>query len=132
VTLLAGTSAAAIAVPAAATTGTAPRSVRLPATVYVAPDGTFNAHDYSCGSAAYSSVQSAVSAAKYGGAVVVCAGIYREDVTVSKPLSLIGEGHAVIDATGKVNGILVKAPHEPGAEQLRRVPGAGRSTRRLW
>jgi parallel beta-helix repeat protein len=116
VTLLAGASiAVAIAIPAAATSattgGSASHAVRTPGRVYVAPNGRASAHDVSCGSAAYSSVQSAVSAARPGGTVVVCAGTYHEDVTVSKALSLSGDGRPVIDATGKINGFLIKAPH---------------------
>jgi nitrous oxidase accessory protein NosD len=52
-----------------------------------------------------------VSAATSGGTVVVCGGTYDEDVTVSKALSLSGEGRPVIDATGQINGFLVKAAH---------------------
>lgn len=126
VTLLAGGSAAAaVAIPAAATTaartgaatkgaaakGAAHDPASSRATVYVAPNGTAGAPDRGCDSAAFSSVQSAVSAARSGGAVVVCGGTYDEDVTVSAPLSLIGENHAVIDATDKINGFLVEAPH---------------------
>jgi parallel beta-helix repeat protein len=115
-TLLAGASVvAAIAVPAAATSaatgGAASHTVRSPDTVYVAPNGKASADDRGCDSAAYSAVQSAVSAARSGGRVVVCAGTYDEDVTVAKALSLSGEGRPVIDATGKINGFLVKAPH---------------------
>ena len=46
---------------------------------------------YSCDSATYSTIQSAVDAAQPGDTVVVCAGTYAEDVVVSTPLSLVGE-----------------------------------------
>jgi parallel beta-helix repeat protein len=114
VALLAGASAAAaIAVPAAATGttgGTGARPVSSAAAVYVDAHGSAAADDHGCGSAAYSSIQSAVSAAGSGGVVVVCGGTYDEDVTVPKSLSLIGEGHAVIDAAGQINGVTVTAP----------------------
>lgn len=67
--------------------------------------------DNSCDSAAFQSIQSAVTAVASGGTVVVCGGTYSEDVAVAKPLSLAGGKHAVIDATGKINGILVTASH---------------------
>jgi parallel beta-helix repeat protein len=111
VTVLAGAAAAAaVAVPAAASR-TVAHTAAAAATVYVAADGSAAPGDHGCSSAAYSSIQSAVSAAPSGGVVVVCGGSYDEDVTVSKPLSLTGEAHAVIDATGKINGILVMASH---------------------
>jgi parallel beta-helix repeat protein len=111
VTALAGAAAAAAAGFPAEASPTAARTAAAAAAVYVAADGSATADDQGCGSAAYSSIQSAVSAAPSGGMVVVCAGTYDEDVTVSKPLSLTGEGHPVIDATGQINGVLVKAPH---------------------
>jgi len=105
VTLLASAAAAtAMAVPAAAAS-------TAPATVYVSPHGTATAPDRSCYSAAFQSIQSAVSAVASGGTVVVCGGTYAEDVAVSRPVSLAGEKHAVINATGKINGIFVTASH---------------------
>jgi parallel beta-helix repeat protein len=104
VTLLASASAAAaMALPAAASAA--------PSTVYVSPHGTATAPDHGCDSAAFQSVQSAVTAVASGGTVVACGGTYSEDVAVAKPLSLSGEKHAVIDAAGLDNGILVTASH---------------------
>jgi parallel beta-helix repeat protein len=51
-----------------------------------------------------------VSAVAPGGKVVVCGGTYHEDVLLTKPLSLAGQQSAVIDAAGKINGVLVTAP----------------------
>jgi parallel beta-helix repeat protein len=65
----------------------------------------------SCGSAAYRSIGAAASAVAQGGTVIVCGGTYHEDVTVTKPLSLLGRPHTVIDAAGKINGIRITAPH---------------------
>ena len=42
---------------------------------------------------------------------MVCGGTYSEDAAVAQPLSLSGEKHAVINATGMDNGILVTASH---------------------
>jgi nitrous oxidase accessory protein NosD len=55
--------------------------------------------DRSCRSAAFQTVQSAVSAAPAGGTVIVCGGTYHEQVVISEPLSLIGK-RATIDETG--------------------------------
>ncbi|HEY2315600.1 MAG TPA: right-handed parallel beta-helix repeat-containing protein, partial [Streptosporangiaceae bacterium] len=46
--------------------------------------------DRSCRTAAFTTIQSAVHAAPAGGTVVVCRGIYHEQVVVTKPLSLQG------------------------------------------
>jgi parallel beta-helix repeat protein len=70
-------------------------------TYYVAPWGEPGASDYSCDSAAHSSINAAVAAARAGDTVVVCDGIYREQVVVRKPLSLVGRPGAVIDAAGE-------------------------------
>jgi parallel beta-helix repeat protein len=68
---------------------------------YVSPGGQPGAGDYSCGTAAHSSVSAAVAAARAGDTVVVCEGIYRDQVVVRKPLDLVGRAGAVIDAAGQ-------------------------------
>ena len=70
-------------------------------TYYVSPWGQSGASDYSCATAAHSSVNAAVAAASAGDTVVVCDGIYREQVVVRKPLNLVGRAGAVIDAAGQ-------------------------------
>ena len=70
-------------------------------TYYVSPWGQSGAIDYSCATAAHSSVNAAVAAASAGDTVVVCDGIYREQVVVRKPLHLVGQAGAVIDAAGQ-------------------------------
>ena len=45
-----------------------------------------------CGSAAYSTIQSAVNAAPPGGTVIVCPGTYTEHVVISSPLTLVRQG----------------------------------------
>jgi parallel beta-helix repeat protein len=62
--------------------------------LFVSPSGSTGSSDQSCGSAAYSTIQSAVDAAPAGGTVTVCPGTYTEDVIISSPLTLRG-----IDAT---------------------------------
>jgi parallel beta-helix repeat protein len=107
--VLGATTAAAVAVPALSASAAQASSSNL--TVYVSAHGTASARDANCGSAAYKSIGTAVSAIAPGGTVVVCGGTYHEDVAVAKPLSLVGRSHTVIDATGHNNGILVTAPH---------------------
>lgn len=102
------TAAAAVAISALGATAQASSSN---STVYVSTHGQASASDTNCKSAAYTSIGAAVSAVAPGGQVVVCGGTYHEDVAVAKPLTLRGQSHAVIDATGKINGVLVTAPH---------------------
>jgi hypothetical protein len=70
-------------------------------TYYVSPWGQSGASDYSCGTAAHSSISAAVAAASPGDTVVVCDGIYKDEVVIRKPLNLIGRAGAVIDASGQ-------------------------------
>jgi parallel beta-helix repeat protein len=70
-------------------------------TYYVSPGGQSGASDYSCDTAAHFSINAAVAAASPGDTVVVCDGIYHEQVVVRKPLTLIGRDGAVIDAAGQ-------------------------------
>jgi parallel beta-helix repeat protein len=102
-----GGTAAALAVPALSAASAQAGTSHF--TVYVSEHGSASARDASCGSAAYMSIGAAVSAVAPGGKVVVCGGTYREDVAVTKPLSLVGRSHPVIDATSKINGVLVTA-----------------------
>ena len=70
-------------------------------TYYVSPWGQSGASDYSCDTAGHSSINAAIAAASAGDTVVVCDGIYREQVVVRKPLTLVGRDGAVIDAAGQ-------------------------------
>src|SRR5450631_3779955 len=69
-----------------------------PGTLFVSPTGQAGAADLSCGTAAYSKIQSAVDAAAAWSTVTVCAGSYTEDVIVSTPLTLVGR-NAVINGS---------------------------------
>jgi len=61
------------------------------------------------GNGCYSSISAAVAAASAGDTIFVAQGTYNEDVTITKPLSLVGESkeNTIIDATGMLNGIAV-------------------------
>jgi hypothetical protein len=72
--------------------------------LYVSPSGNAAQRDRSCDSAAYSTIQSAVTAAPSGGNVVVCPGTYTEDVIVSSPLSLRGRD-ATVQGSSTANGM---------------------------
>ena len=73
--------------------------------LYVSPSGKSGAADRNCHTAAYSTVQSAVTAAPTGGTVVVCRGSFTEDVVISKSLTLSGQHGAVIHgaSTNSIN-----------------------------
>lgn len=78
-------------------------------TVFVSPDASASGADHSCDTAKYKTIQSAVNASNPGGTVVVCRGIYHEQVVIIKPLSLAGE-HATVDEQGVTNVITVPIP----------------------
>jgi hypothetical protein len=70
--------------------------------------------------ACHSSIQSAVNAASAGDVIRVAPGVYKEDVTIGKPLSLVGAGSnaTIIDATGLANGIFVDGLSNPGLSHV--------------
>jgi Protein of unknown function (DUF1565) len=73
--------------------------------------------DQNCGSARFKTIQSAVNAASPGGTVVVCPGIYHEQVVINKPLSLAGK-HATIDETGVIPTFQVTLPPPTGTQTI--------------
>jgi hypothetical protein len=77
--------------------------------LYVSRDAKPSNSDRSCRSAAFRTIQSAVSAAPAGGTVVVCRGTYHEQVVITKPLSLAGQ-RATIDETGVTPTFQVTVP----------------------
>ena len=81
-----------------------------PGSVFVSPSGKAAAGGTSCAAARYSSIQAAIEAAAPGSTVVACPGTYHGQVTVIKPLTLLGVG-ATIDAAGSDNGVTVPVPH---------------------
>jgi nitrous oxidase accessory protein NosD len=90
---------AATAIVAQATTASADTAGHVSHVLYVSPSARPHAKDQSCRTAAFGTIQSAVSAAPAGGTVVVCGGTYHEQVVISKPLSLLGK-QAVINEAG--------------------------------
>ncbi len=70
-------------------------------TVYVSPAGSSTGADTSCQTAGYSSINAGIAAVTSGGTVVVCAGTYMTQAVVTKPLHLVGEHGAVINAKGQ-------------------------------
>lgn len=64
------------------------------------PGGSAEGHD----------LQSLIDAAPPGATLRVAPGLYRGEVTVSKPLTLIGDGWPVIDARGLGSGLRITAP----------------------
>jgi len=80
-----------------------------PAKVFVSASGKSGAGDTSCSHAAFTSVTDAAAAARQGGTVVVCPGRYRQDVRIlTKRVIVRGQPGAIIDASGKINGVLVR------------------------
>jgi nitrous oxidase accessory protein NosD len=77
----------------------------------VSPHGSPGAANTSCGTAAFASIAAAVAAAPTAGTVVVCPGTYHEDVVVAKPLTLVGQGHATVDAAHLENAVQVVSSH---------------------
>ena len=86
-------------------------ALALPSTVYVSPSGTILNAGTSCLTAQYKLINIAMLAVASGGTVIVCPGTYTEDAVVLKPLTLQAQtqGTAIIDATGKLNGVSVVA-----------------------
>lgn len=86
-------------------------ATQAPSLVYV------SAHNYSggpeCETTAVHSIQAGVDAVAPGGTVVVCPGVYKESVTVTKPLTLQHQGPtaSIVDATGQSYGIAIGADH---------------------
>ena len=103
--LVAGT---VIAQTGAASAGVARQSGQHRA-LYVSKDAKSHNADRSCGSAAFRTIQAAVNAASAGGTVIVCKGIYHEQVVISKSLSLAGR-QATIDEADVTPALKVTIP----------------------
>lgn len=77
--------------------------------LYVSTSGNPHNSGRSCRSARFSSIQSAVNAARPGATVVVCPGTYREQVVISKRLTLEGK-RATISQMGVTPTFQVTIP----------------------
>jgi hypothetical protein len=100
--------------------------------VYVSVHGSSHRAGKSCRTARFRSINAAIAAARSGGTVVVCHGVYHTQAVVKKPLTLIGK-RAVINAKGQ-KPVLPKLPGGSGIVVLGtrhvavrgfRVTGAG-------
>lgn len=87
-----------------------------PTTVYVSPP-TVTSFAVPAGSAvqcthtAVHSVQQGVSMVATGGTVIVCPGLYSEEVDITRTLTLRGLAGATIDASGQSYGVGIGAAH---------------------
>jgi nitrous oxidase accessory protein NosD len=89
-----------------------------PSTVYVSPQIIYTAaaaaslpagYAVPCTHTAVHSIQQGVSAVATGGTVVVCPGVYPEEVDIRKTLTLRGLPGATIDASGQNYGVGIGA-----------------------
>jgi parallel beta-helix repeat protein len=79
------------------------------ATLCVNPSGT---------SGCFSTISAAVATAAWGDTVFVAPGVYKEDVLITKSISLVGRSvkSTIIDAKGLTNGIFINGiPNSPKA-----------------
>jgi hypothetical protein len=122
----------AVSVAALAVVGTAGAAVLYvsPSTVVVPPFGT------SCTFPGSNSIQAAVTVANPGDTIVVCDGVYSEQVTVSKSLTLSGSGNSIVQpptttlagngdvvtvnggATVQMSGFIVRGPGPGGCASI--------------
>jgi hypothetical protein len=77
------------------------------ATQYVSPFPVVIGPGTSCTLPNFNSIQLAVSAAAPGDTIVVCDGVYPEQVVINRDLSLIGSGNSEIKAPASMSGDLV-------------------------
>ena len=87
--------------------------------LYVAP-GSPAGHGFGCANAQFSTISAAVTAANPGATIIVCPGTYTEDVTIEKPLTILGSSATVAPdssdssplspITGGNNGFTVLSP----------------------
>lgn len=68
----------------------------------------------------YKTIQAAVNAASNNDVIKVAAGTYKEDVTIGKPLSLLGAGAgmSIVDASNLANGIVLDGLNNPGLNDV--------------
>lgn len=90
--------------------GAFPAVSAAPPTLYVGHSAHSAGQPSNCRNPNYPSIKRAVVAASPGSTVVVCPGVYAEDVLIKKSLTLVGD-HAVIDASGLENAIWIVHSH---------------------
>lgn len=68
----------------------------------------------------FTTISAAVAAAAPGDTIQVDEGTYNEDVTIAKPLALVGENreNTIIDAAGLANGVNVDGQNNPGLSHV--------------
>jgi parallel beta-helix repeat protein len=104
--------AAGAAALVAGVTSLGPVALASPSTLYVSPTGSDTG---ACAEAApCATIGHAVAVAAPGDTIVVGPGTYDEQVVITEPLTLMGQGLPVIDAAGQQNGILVKGAGAAG------------------
>lgn len=72
------------------------------------------------GSGCATTIMAAVAAASPGDTIYVSHGTYHEEVTITQPVSLVGEqrDNTVIDATGLANGVNIDGYEHPGLSEV--------------
>ena len=71
---------------------------------YVSPNPLASTlFDLSCDQPGFNSINAAVGASATGDTIIVCDGVYYEDVRIAKSLSLYGSGNSVIQAVTATN-----------------------------
>lgn len=84
-----------------------------PGVLHVAPGGSDAG---ACtASAPCKTIGHAVAVASAGQRIAVAAGTYKESVTITKPVQVIGVGKPVLDATGHMNGFVLAGAGATGA-----------------
>ncbi len=66
-----------------------------------------------CPTATFTTIQAAVNAAPNGATIRVCAGLYKEQVTITKPLAINGDNGAIVMPTGVVTNSTSLASGNP-------------------
>ncbi len=72
------------------------------------------------GSGCFATISAAVAAASAGDTILVSRGTYAEDVTINKPLSVVGEDRqsTIVDAAGLSNGFNIDGFDNPGLSHV--------------
>jgi nitrous oxidase accessory protein NosD len=79
--------------------------------LYVSPAATSESVDVSCLTARYHTISAAVEAARSGDTILVCPGTYREEVRLTKSITVRGLDQPVIDGSGFDSAVAMTASH---------------------